>query len=55
MGIMSTARGKALWVVAFLVVSLVISGCTGIKPYEPRNNREEGPEKGLFTGPRASG
>jgi heat shock protein HslJ len=50
MGIMSTARGKVLWVVAFLVVSLVISGCTGIKPYEPRNNREEGPEKGLFTG-----
>jgi heat shock protein HslJ len=50
MGIMSTAKGKVLWMVAFLVVSLVVSGCSGIKPYEPRNNREEGPEKGLFTG-----
>ena len=50
MGIMSTVRGKVWWTVAFLVVSLVVSGCSGIKPYEPRNNREEGPEKGLFTG-----
>jgi hypothetical protein len=36
--------------VALLVASLFIFGCSGIKPYEPRNNREEGPEKGLFTG-----
>jgi heat shock protein HslJ len=50
MGIMSTASGKVLWFVALLVVSLVISGCAGIRPYEPRNNREEGPDKGLFTG-----
>jgi hypothetical protein len=27
-----------------------MAGCAGIEPYEPRNNREEGPEKGLFTG-----
>ncbi len=33
-----------------LVASLVITGCAGIEPYEPRNHREEGPEKGLFTG-----
>jgi len=50
MGIMSTSRGKVLWIVALLVASLVVFGCAGIKPYEPRNNREEGPEKGLFTG-----
>ncbi len=50
MDIMSTARGKVLWMVAFLAVALLVSGCGGIKPYEPRNNREEGPEKGLFTG-----
>ena len=50
MGIMSTSRGKVLWIVALLVASLVVSGCGGIKPYEPRNNREEGPEKGVFTG-----
>lgn len=50
MGIMSTARRKVWWMVALVVLSLVVSGCSGIKPYEPRNNREEGPEKGLFTG-----
>jgi hypothetical protein len=50
MGIMSTSRGKVLWIVALLVASLVVFGCAGTKPYEPRNNREEGPEKGLFTG-----
>ena len=33
-----------------LVALLVIFGCFGIKPYEPPNNREEGQEKGLFTG-----
>jgi hypothetical protein len=33
-----------------LVACLIIAGCAGITPYEPRNNREEGPEKGLFTG-----
>jgi hypothetical protein len=50
MGIISISRGKVLWIAALLVASLVVSGCAGIKPYEPRNNREEGPEKGLFTG-----
>ncbi|MEJ2232359.1 MAG: hypothetical protein P8X67_00400 [Syntrophobacterales bacterium] len=50
MGISRKPRGKALWIVALLVASLLIFGCGGIKPYEPRNNREEGPEKGLFTG-----
>jgi hypothetical protein len=50
MGIMSRSTGKMLWMVALLVASLFIGGCGGIKPYEPRNNREEGPEKGLFTG-----
>ena len=25
-------------------------GCAGIKPYEPRDYRQEGPERGLFTG-----
>ncbi|MCG6944503.1 MAG: hypothetical protein LJE87_04060 [Deltaproteobacteria bacterium] len=50
MGINRKPRGKVFWIVALLVALLVISGCGGIKPYEPRNNREEGPEKGLFTG-----
>jgi len=40
---------KALWIGPLLVV-LLVAGCAGIKPYEPRDNREEGMEKGLFTG-----
>jgi hypothetical protein len=50
MGISRKSRQKVLWIVALLVVLLFVSGCGGIKPYEPRNNREEGPQKGLFTG-----
>ena len=50
MGISKTHRRKALWIGLLLVALLVIAGCAGIKPYEPRDNREEGPEKGLFTG-----
>ena len=49
MGILTTHRRKAMWIGAFLVV-LLVAGCAGIKPYEPRDDREEGPEKGLFTG-----
>ena len=48
MGISRTLRRKALWIGPLLV--LLVAGCAGIKPYEPRNNREEGMEKGLFTG-----
>jgi hypothetical protein len=33
-----------------LAVLAILTGCTGMSPYEPRNNREEGPEKGLFSG-----
>ena len=49
MGISKTHRQKALWIGPLLVV-LLVTGCAGIKPYEPRDNREEGMEKGLFTG-----
>ena len=49
MGISKTLRRKVLWIAPLLFVILV-AGCAGIEPYEPRNNREEGPEKGLFTG-----
>ena len=38
-----------LWI-GPLLVALLVTGCAGIKPYEPRDHREEGPEKGLFTG-----
>ncbi len=32
-----------------LLALLAVAGC-GLEPYEPRNAREEGPEKGLLTG-----
>ena len=49
MGISRTHRRKSLWI-GLLLVALLVSGCADIKPYEPRDDREEGPEKGLFTG-----
>ena len=42
--------GRNVLLIGLLLVTLLVAGCTGIKPYEPRNDREEGPEKGLFTG-----
>lgn len=36
--------------VVLLTVTLLVTGCAGIEPYEPRDHREEGPEYGLFTG-----
>ena len=49
MGISRTQRRKVLWI-GPLLVALLVTGCAGIEPYEPRDNREEGMEKGLFTG-----
>ncbi len=33
-----------------LLILLWIIGCSGLTPYQPRNHREEGPERGVFTG-----
>jgi len=49
MGIFKAHIRKALWIF-LLLAALTIAGCAGIEPYEPRDHREEGPEKGLFTG-----
>ena len=49
MGISITLRRRALWI-GLLLVALLLAGCAGIKPYDPRDYREEGMEKGLFTG-----
>lgn len=38
------------WPVTVLLMAMVIAGCAGMEPYEYRDDREEGPEKGLFTG-----
>lgn len=45
-----SARRKALWILFPLAVLLVIVGCAGIQPYKWPDWREEGPEKGLFSG-----
>jgi hypothetical protein len=42
-------RRKVLWI-SLLLVALLVTGCAGIEPYEPRDTREEGPESGLFSG-----
>jgi hypothetical protein len=49
MGILRIHKRKTLWI-GPLLMALLVTGCAGIKPYEPRDHREEGPEKGLFTG-----
>jgi len=49
MGISKSLRRKA-FLIGSLLVALLVTGCAGIEPYEPRDNREEGLEKGLFTG-----
>jgi len=35
---------------AVLLLCLLVTGCSSITPYQPRNHREEGPERGIFTG-----
>jgi hypothetical protein len=41
----------ASWTAAvLLLLCLLVTGCSSITPYQPRNNREEGPERGVFTG-----
>ena len=40
---------KALQISSFLV-ALIVAGCDGMKPFVPRDDREEGPEQGIFSG-----
>jgi len=49
MGVYTTLGRTALFIGPLLSALLVV-GCSGIKPYQPRDYREEGPERGLFTG-----
>ena len=50
MGICNQHSRKIRWTAILLLMVVVMVGCAGIEPYEPRNNREEGPATGLFTG-----
>jgi len=49
MSISRTDKRKTLWL-GLLLMALLINGCAGIEPYEARDHREDGMEKGLFTG-----
>jgi hypothetical protein len=50
MPIESKSGGWVSLAAAVLLLCLLVTGCSSIKPYQPRNNREEGPERGIFTG-----
>jgi hypothetical protein len=50
MGICNKHSQKIRKTAVLLLLVVLTAGCAGMEPYEPRNNREEGPEKGLFTG-----
>jgi hypothetical protein len=36
--------------IGLLLVASMVIGCAGFEPYEPRDDREEGPKSGLFSG-----
>ena len=46
----SDRRKSFLTLCAMLMLPAIIAGCSGMTPIELRNNREEGPEQGLFSG-----
>lgn len=43
------SRKKNLYASLFLV-TLLVTGCAGLEPYKARDYREDGPERGIFTG-----
>ncbi len=50
---MSPTRMPARRVFRFgrLLATLMVAGCAGMEPYEARDEREEGPKQGVFSGP----
>ena len=49
MNLFKTYKRNALWVATLLAI-LLVAGCAGIEPYQPRDHREEGPQRGLLSG-----
>jgi len=49
MCILRSHKTKLLWGAAIIVAQL-FTGCAGLEPYQPRDYREDGPERGIFTG-----
>jgi hypothetical protein len=49
MSLFNTYKQNALWGATLLAI-LLVAGCAGIEPYQPRDHREEGPQRGLLSG-----
>ena len=41
---------RARFIAGLLLTTALLSACAGMEPFEPRNDRVEGPERGLFSG-----
>lgn len=46
----SGTLGRAVLRFGGLLIAMLLTACAGLKPFEPRNDRVEGPEQGLFSG-----
>lgn len=42
--------GLRPFLIGLSLAAVLMTGCAGLEPYEPRNDRIEGPERGLVTG-----
>ena len=42
---------RNVFLLASVLALLFAAGCSGFEPYEPRNDRIEGPDQGLVSGP----
>ncbi len=49
MGVSIRHKRNALWI-GSLLMALLVNSCAGIEPYAPRDHREEGLKRGLFSG-----
>ena len=42
--------GQTVLRLGLLLMVILLTACSGFEPYEPRNDRVEGPKQGLFSG-----